>query len=168
MSNVAGGVRARLFRLIKNTLALGFILFFLELLRPELFSMVNYFVFNNLTSDAILNLVTLIFIIYFGYYILIDSKYFLDLVSEKLGSKETNKARNITYDITAIISIILASQLLTPILSNIPSIGSTVTKIVNLAFLAGEFLILYHMANQIYYLLKQYIDRLTYRDKVEQ
>ena len=121
-----------------------------------------------MTSDAILNLVTLIFIIYFGYYILIDSKYFLDLVSEKLGSKETNKARNITYDITAIISIILASQLLTPILSNIPSIGSTVTKIVNLTFLASEFLILYHMANQIYYLLKQYIDRLSYRDKVEQ
>ena len=168
MSIGAGDVSTRLFRLIKNTLTLGFILFFLELLRPELFSMVNYFVSSSVTSDTVLNLVTLIFIIYFGYYILIDSKYFLDLVSEKLGSKETNKARNITYDITAIISIILASQLMTPILSKIPSIGSTVTKVVNLAFLAGEFLILYHMANQIYYLLKQYTDRLSSREKEEQ
>jgi hypothetical protein len=152
-------IRIRVFRLLKNSLSLGFILIFLGLLRPEISSLINFEIGGfQITGEMVLSIVSLIVIIYFGYFILIDAKYFLDVISFKLGSRERGKAKGITYDVAIIISLALASQLLTPFLASIPDVGNTVAKATNIAFLAIGFVIVYHLGSEIYYLIKKKIE----------
>ncbi len=154
-------IRTRVFRLLKNSLTLGFILIFLGFLRPELSSFINFEIGGfPITGEMVLSIIALMFIIYFGYFILIDAKYFLDLISIKLGSKERGKAKSVTYDIAIIISLVLASQLLTPFLASIPNVGDAVAKATNIVFLAIGFVIVYHLANETYYLIKKNIENL--------
>lgn len=157
----SGETRRRILRLFRNTLTLGFVLVFLNLLRPELSSLINSFLQGfAITSQTFLSIIILIFIVYFGYFILIDAKYFLDMVSTKLGSKERDKSKAITYDVAGIISLILASQLLTPLLYSISHFGDTIAKSVNIVFLAVSLFLAYHLASQIYYLAKQNVEKL--------
>jgi hypothetical protein len=158
---VANETRTRAFRLLKDSLILGFILLFIGLVRPELASLINFEIGGvPITSETVLSVVSLIFVVYFGYFILIDAKYFLDIISVKLGSKERAKAKSVTYDIAVIISLVLASQLLTPFLVSIPNVGNPAEQALNIAFLAVGFVIVYHLANQIYYLIKKNIEDL--------
>lgn len=161
MAITSGEIRRRAFRLLKNSLILYFILIFINLLRSQLVSFIIFEISGfTITSYVVLNAFSLIFIIYFGYFILIDLKYFVDLISIKLEGKERGKTKSITYDIAAIISLILASQLLTPFLSTIPNIGNTMAKAINVVFLAIGFFIVYHISNEIYYLIKKHVDKL--------
>lgn len=161
MASETSEIRTRLFRLVKNVLVLCFILIFFNLLRPQFTSFFNFEIGGfTVTSEMVLGMVALMFIIYFGYFILIDSKYFLDFMSIKLGRRERGKARSVTYDVAAIISLILASQLLTPFVASIPDVGDTVVKVMSIIFLAVGFLIVYHLANEIYSLMKKHVEKL--------
>jgi predicted PurR-regulated permease PerM len=161
MAGESGETRRRILRLTKNILTLSFLLVFLNLLQPELASLINYFLQGFIiTSQTVLNIITLLFIVYFGYFILIDAKYFLDMISTRLGAKERGKSKTITYDVAGIISLILASQLVTPLLNSISQFGGTIAKAVNIVFLAVSLFLAYHLATQIYYLAKQNFEKL--------
>jgi uncharacterized protein YacL len=161
MASGTSEIRTRAFRLLKNSLTLGFILIFLDLLRPELSSFINFEIGGfPITGEMVLSIISLMVIISFGYFILIDAKYFLDFISIRLGSKERGKAKSITYDIAIIISLVLASQLLTPFLASIPDVGNAVAKATNIALLAVGFVIVYHLADEIYYLIRKNIENL--------
>ena len=161
MNGESGDNRKRILSLTKNTLILSFLLVFLHLLHPELTSLIDYFLQGfAITSQTILNIISLIFIIYFGYLILIDAKYFLDTISTKLGAKERNKSKTITYDIAGIISLILAFQLVNPLLNSNTQFVGTFAKVVNIVFLAIGLFLAYHIATQIYHLGKQNIEKL--------
>jgi hypothetical protein len=154
-------IRTRVFRLLRNSLTLGFALIFFNLLRPELSSFITFEIGGlTITSETVLNIVSLVFIVYFGYFILIDAKYFLDYISTKLGSREGGKAKSLIYDIAAIISLILASQLLTPFAVSIPHIGNAVANAINIMFLVICLIIVYHLANELYYLIKKHVENL--------
>ena len=156
MAEESGETRKRILRLIKNTLTLGFVLVFLNLLSSELSSLINYFLQGfTITSQTVLNIITLMFIVYFGYFILIDAKYFLDMISAKLGAKERDKSKAITYDVAGIISLILM-----PFLYSIAQFGDSLAKVVNIVFLAVGLFIAYHLASQIYYLARQNVEKL--------
>jgi hypothetical protein len=154
-------IRRRLFRLLKNSLILYFIFIFFNLLRPQ-FASLFYFEVGGftITSELISNILFFIFIIYFGYFVLIDSKYFLDFISIKLERKERGKAKSISYDVTVIISLILASQLLTPFIASISDVGDAAAKVIDIVCLAIGFFIVYHLANEIYYLIKKHFEKL--------
>jgi predicted PurR-regulated permease PerM len=161
MAGESGETRRRILRLTKNILTLSFVLVFLNLLQPELSSLINFFLQGfAITSQTVLNIIILIFIVYFGYFILIDAKYFLDRVSTRLLAKERDKSTAITYDVAGIISLILASQLVTPLLNSISQFGDTIAKAVNIVFLAVSLFLAYHLASQIYYLAKQNVEKL--------
>lgn len=161
MAGDSSETRRRILRLTKSILTLSFLLVFLNLLQPDLSSLVNYFLQGFVvTSQTVLNIITLILIVYFGYFILIDAKYFLDAISTRLGAKERDKSKTITYDMAGIISLILASQLVTPLLNSISQFGDTLAKIVNIVFLAVSLFLAYHLASQIYYLTKQNVEKL--------
>jgi predicted PurR-regulated permease PerM len=161
MTGEQGEIRTRIFRLLKNSLALGFTLIFINLLRPELTLSINVELEGfAVTGELISDIVSLMFIVYFGYFILIDSKYFLDFLSRKLERKERGRAKGITYDIAAIISLVLASLLLTPFVASIPNVGDNAAKVTNILFLAIGFLIVYHLASEVYYLTKKHIEAL--------
>jgi hypothetical protein len=140
MSGEAGEVRKRTFLLVKNSLSLSFILIFLSILRPELISLINFAVQGlEISGDLVLNIIILLIIVYFGYSILLNVKYFLDLASARFARK----------------------SLVTPILTPIQGIGSTAAKIVNIILLAVGFFIVYHLANQVYSLVKQEVEKLV-------
>jgi hypothetical protein len=161
MSRESGDNRKRILRLTKNTLTLSFLLVFLSLLHPELTSLINYFLQGfAITSQTILNIINLIFIVYFGYLILIDAKYFLDTISAKLGAKERNKSKTIIYDIAGIISLVLAFQLVNPLLNSVTQFGGTFAKVVSIVFFAIGLFLVYHIATQIYHVGKQNIEKL--------
>jgi hypothetical protein len=159
-------VRKRTFRLIKTGLTLGFILVFFNLLRSELISLINFFLEGlSISGDLVLGVITLLFVIYFGYFILTDLKYFLDLASKRFGQKNRGNLQNITYDVVGLISLVLSSFLLTPIASSIQNVGETMAKAVNIVLLAIGFFLFYHLVNQIYSLLKQEIEKLIVETK---
>lgn len=166
MSDKAGELRKRLFRLIKSSLILIFVLTLLSFLRPQLVSMVSdIYPGSTGTSDLALNVISLLFVIYFGYFILIDVKYLLDLVTAKFRRPDQGKLQTIAYDIAGIISLVLASSLLSPILSSIKDVGGTAVSVLNLALLAIGLILIYHMANQVYTLLKQRIEKIVQETK---
>jgi amino acid transporter len=159
------GIRKRSFRLLKNVLILCFALILFSTVRPELASFVNLEIGGfEITSVMILDVSSLFFIIYFGYFILIDLKYFLDFIDKfmsiRLGARDRGKAKNITYDAAAIISLILAAALLTPLITSVPDVGETIGKGINIVFIGIGFFIVYHLANEIHYLVKIYVEKI--------
>jgi predicted PurR-regulated permease PerM len=161
MNGNASETRTRILRLFKNSLKLGFVLVLINLLRPELSSLMTLF-FQGfaITNPGILNFISLIFVIYFGYFILSDSKFFLNKMSTRLGAGERDRPKTITYDIAAIISLVLISQLLTPFLDSVPQVGNTMATILNLVLLGICFFLVYHLAVQGYEVAKRHIETL--------
>jgi hypothetical protein len=161
MNGNASETRTRILRLFKNSLKLGFVLFLINLLRPELSPLISLFLQGfAITDPGILNFISLIFVIYFGYFILSDSKFFLNTVSARLGARERDIPKAITYDIAAIISLVLISQLLTPFLDSVPQVGHTIATVLNLALLGIGFLLAYHVAIEAYKVAKLHIEAL--------
>lgn len=159
-------IRKRSFRLLKSVLILCFALILFSAIRPELASLINFKIGGfEITSEMILDTVSLVFIIYFGYFILIDLNYFLDFINKfmsiKLGARERGKAKNVTYDVAAIISLMLAAALLTPLITSIPDVGETIGKGINIVFIGIGFFIVYHLAHEVYYLVKNYVEKIS-------
>ena len=73
MSDGAGEIRKRILRLTKNVLVLAFALVFLTLLRPELLTAIDFVAAGFMvTGDVIVNIIALLFIIYYGGQILLQ------------------------------------------------------------------------------------------------
>jgi predicted PurR-regulated permease PerM len=161
MSANAGETRTRILRLLKNSLKLSFVLVLVNLLRPELSSLISLLLQGFAVTDpGILNFITLIFVIYFGYFILSDSRFFLNTISTRLSARERDSPKAITYDIAGIISLVLISQLLTPFLDSVPQVGHTIATVLNLALLGIGFLLAYHIAIEAYNVAKLHIEAL--------
>jgi hypothetical protein len=161
MNTNGSETRTRILRLFKNSLKLGFLLVLINLLRPELSSLISLF-FQSfaIRNPGILNFISLIFVIYFGYFILTDSRFFLNIISARLSANECDRPKTITYDIAAIISLVLISQLLTPFLDSVPQVGNTLAMVLNLVLLGIGFLLAYHLAIQAYEVAKLHIETL--------
>jgi len=114
------------------------------------------------TDKLIIRLITTMFFIYYGYFILVDLKLFIDLLNKytaiTFGYNESDKIKNIAYSITAIISLFLASLLILPLVSSLPTYGNMITGYLNLAFLVIIFIIIYNISNNVYSLTKDKID----------
>jgi hypothetical protein len=158
-------VKKRVFRLIKNSLALGFILFFFSLLRSELVSLVNFVVGAlAISGDLVINVISLIFVVYFGYFILVDIKYFLDWASNRFEKKDQGSFKGISYDVAGLISLVLASFIVTPLFASVEG-GQIIVSVFNIVLLAIGFFIVYHLANQIYMLAKAEVEKIVARTK---
>jgi hypothetical protein len=139
------------------------------LLRPELVSLIDLASEGlNLSSSLILDVITLLFVVYFGYFILIDAKFFLDLASARFSRKSRSELQNITYDATGLISLVLISALVTPLLNSIQEIGGTASKIFNIVLLGVGFFLLYHLANQIYSLVRHQVEKIFHESQTFQ
>jgi uncharacterized protein YacL len=118
-----------------------------------------------LSSSLILDVVTLLFVVYFGYFILIDAKYFLDLASARFSRKDRSELQNITYDTAGLISLVLVSALVTPILDSAKVFGGAASKIFNIVLLGVGFFILYHLATQLYSLARHQVEKIFHENR---
>jgi hypothetical protein len=158
-------IRDRIFRFLKNFFILVFILFVLRFVGQQDVSFIQFEVLDYILTDKIIiQLIAMLFFIYYGYFVLIDIKLYVDLLnrymSGKLGTNESNKIKNIAYDIAAIISLILISVLIFPFIRSIPRFGDVLANYLNIFFLAISFLFIYHGLNEIYFLLKDRIEKV--------
>jgi predicted PurR-regulated permease PerM len=151
----------RLLRLFKSSLKLSFVLILINLLRSELSSLISQFFQGfDIANPGILNMVSLLFVIYYGYFILTDSRFFLNKLTATLGPRKGNESRAIVYDIAGIISLLLMSQLLTPLLGSLPGPGSTAATVADLVLLCVGIFLVYHLLLQAYTVAKQHIEAL--------
>jgi hypothetical protein len=82
------------------------------------------------------------------------------MMSARLGAREHDSPKTITYDIATIISLVLISQLLTPFLDSVPQVGHTIATLLNLVLLGIGFLLTYHVAIKVYEVAKRHIEAL--------
>ena len=162
MINNSNFIRTKIFHFLKYLLILLFIVFFLNVLDKQL-SFIQFQVLDYMVTDKlIIRLITTMFFIYYGYFILVDLKLFIDLLNKytarTFGYNESDIIKNIAYSITAIISLFLASLLILPLVSSLPTYGNMITGYLNLAFLVIIFIIIYNISNNVYSLTKDKID----------
>ena len=162
MTNNSIVIRDTMFRFFKYLLFLLFIVFFLRILESQS-SFIHFQVLDYIVTDKlIIRLIATMFFIYYGYFVLVDLKLFIDLLNQytakTLGYNESNKIKNIAFSIAAIISLFLASLLLLPLVSSLPTYGNVIASYLNLAFLAIIFIIIYNISNMVYSLAKDKID----------
>ena len=164
MLNNSSTTRYKIFIFLKNILILIFIVFFLNVLDKQpsylQLQMLEYIV----TDKLIIRIVATMLFIYYGYFVLGDLKLFLDLLNQytakTLGYNERNKVKNITYSITTIVSLFLASLLVLPFVSSLPNYGKFLASYLNLAFLIIIFIIIYNISNEVYSLTKDNVDKI--------
>jgi hypothetical protein len=162
MTNNTDVIRDKIFRFLKYLLILLFIIFFLRVLENQP-SYIQFKILDYIMTDKlIIRLIATMFFIYYGYFVIVDLKLFIDVINQytakTLGYNESNKIKNIAYSITTIISLFLASLLILPLVSSLPSYGDIIASYLNLAFLGIIFIIIYNISNQVYSLAKDKID----------
>ena len=162
MSDARSDVRTRILRLFKSSLKLGFVLILINLLRPELSSLISQFFQGfGIANPGVLNLISLLFVIYYGYFILADSRFFLNKLTAMLGPGKGNESKAIVYDIAGVISLVLMSQLLTPLLGSLPGLGDTAATVTDLVLLCVGVFLVYHLLLQGYTVAKERIEALV-------
>lgn len=152
--------------MLKNILILYFALFLCRsiepYLRPFLRVKVGVLVAD---SELIFTFISLLLLIYFGYFILIDVRFFLNLaskiVSAWLVGEEKSRVKLIAYDIAVIIALILLYELLAPLARGVQTIGEPLATAIQIGILAIGLLTVYHLAGQVYHLTKNRIERLA-------
>ena len=155
-------IRESIYRFLKYSLILLFIVFFLRVLENQS-SFIQFKVLEYIVTDKlVIRLLATMFFIYYGYFVIVDLKFFVDILNQytakTLGYNESNKIKNIAYSVASIISLFLASLLVLPFVSSIPPYGELVAGYLNLVFLALIFLIIYNISNMLYSLMKDKID----------
>jgi len=112
------------------------------------------------TGEMVLNLLSLVFIIYYGYGILTDGKFLLDVTSRalvvKFGVVETPKM--IAYDLIYLIVLFLGRAAVIPVIGSIPEVGSLLARVITLVFVGVGFLVVYHLMRSVYSLMRNRID----------
>ena len=158
----------RALRLLKNALILYFALSVCRAIEPYLKPLLNLRVGGlALSGESLITGISLIFVIYFGYFILVDLVFFLNLASKIVSAwligEEVSRVRMIAYDLAVIIALVLLYELVIPLVEGVGGIGKPLSTGIQIALLAVGILITYHLANQVYYLLKNRIDRFVRR-----
>jgi len=159
-------VGKRLLRLLKNILILYFALTLCKALEPYLAPILNLELGSLLiSSELVFTGVSLVLLIYFGYFILLDIRFFLNLASKAISSwligEEVSRVRVIAYDVAVIIALILFRELATPLLRCIEGVGAPLATAVQIIVLAIILLMVYHLAGQLYHLLKDRIEGIV-------
>jgi len=159
MEKKAGDAGRRALRLLKNSLILYFLLFLCNSIEPYLHPFLDLRIGSiRLSSETVFTGLSLIFLIYFGYFILLDVKFFLGLASKLISAwlvgEEVSRVRMIAYDIAIIIALILFYELVTPLVSGIQGVGKPLATAIQIVVLAIVLLLLYHLATQIYHLVR--------------
>jgi ABC-type multidrug transport system fused ATPase/permease subunit len=163
-SSIKEEVQKKAMRIFRNLFLLSLIIVFLRAIQPNLTNLPNTEILGfTITKEVIFELTSMLFIIYFGYNILTDTKFFLDLtnkyISTRLMGKERSIAKNISNNIIALIYLVLASELLVPIISLIPNYGELFAGIIKIIFIFIGFFMVYDLANEVYRLMKNRLDR---------
>ncbi len=162
MTNTSIVIRDKIFRFFKYLLILLFIVLFLRVLENQSSFIQFQVLYYTVTDKLIIRLIATMFFIYYGYFVLVDLKIFMDLLNQytarTLGYNESNKIKNIAYSIASIISLFLASLIILPFMGSLPTYGKLFASYLNLAFLVLIFIIIYNISNEVYLLMKDKID----------
>jgi len=156
----------RLLRLLKNLLILYFALTLCNALEPYLAPLLNFDLGSlSINGDLIFTGISLVIVIYFGYFILLDVRFFLNLASKAVSSwligEEVGRLRMIAYDVAVIIALILFRELATPLVRCVQGVGEPLATAIQITVLAIVLLIVYHLAGQFYYLLKDRVQEIV-------
>lgn len=152
--------------MLKNVLILYFALFLCRSIEPYLQPFLQVKV-GTLVADSelIFTFISLLLLIYFGYFILVDVRFFLGLaskiVSAWLVGEEKSRVRLIAYDAAMIIALILLHEFLVPLARGVQAIGEPLATAIQIGILAVGLLIFYHLVSQAYYLMRSRIERFV-------
>jgi len=161
----SNAIRNRIVNLLKNIFKLSLVLLFLKVISG---SLNQYVTFNlaefTITGEMIANGLSLVFIVYYGYSILTDGSFLIDIASKtmmlRLGAEKTETPKTIVYDVTCLIALVLAAEALIPIMGVIPESGPLLAEVTSLAFTALGFLLVYHLSKSTYLLMRTRIDQV--------
>jgi len=163
-ATTSNAIRNRIVNLLKNIFKLSLILLFLKVISG---SLNQYVTFNlaefTITGEIIANGLSLLFIIYYGYSILTDGSFLIDIASKammlRLGAEKTGTSKTIVYDVTCLIALVLAAEALIPIMGVIPESGPLLAEVTTIVFIAVGFLLVYHLGKGTYSLMRTRIDQ---------
>jgi len=155
----------RVVNLLKSIFKLSLVLLFLKAIS----GLLNQYVTFNLadftiTGEMIANGLSLVFIVYYGYSILTDGSFLIDIASKamtlRLGVEKTGTAKAIAYDVTCLIALVLAAEALIPIMGVIPESGPLLAEVTSVMFIVVGFLLVYHLGKATYSLMRVRIDQV--------
>ncbi len=154
-------------RLLGSALKLLIITVVLKLLGRIMGEVEFTFLFYTVKANMVLSMVQMAATIYYGFYILKSSIFFIDkisgLVTNALGLTESKLPRRIAMDIVYIIGLVLAWEALVPMVSEIPRFGGlTLTAIQVVIILLGAGII-YDAGKHVFKLLEDRINRIIDR-----
>ena len=164
-ATTSNAIRNRIVNLLKNIFKLSLVLLFLKVISG---SLNQYVTFNlaefTITGEMIANGLSLVFIVYYGYSILTDGSFLIDLASKammlRLGVEKTGTSKTIVYDVTCLIALVLAAEALIPIMGVIPESGPLLAEVTTIVFVAVGFLLVYHLGKGTYSLMRTRIDQV--------
>ena len=150
---------------IKLLVALAIIYFIIPILIPLDVTILSTG-FLLVRIREFLNVCALLFIIYYGYYILRDLKMVFDRAVDSLISKfgiaeKRSKLKRAGMDLVWIIGLFLAYAALMQILSILVSIPSWASLMVRIAFTALILILIYDFARVLYLAGKSWLKRLA-------
>lgn len=148
-------IRRRIRRLLVSFIKLGLVLLALTLMDAA-FGGIIFEVFNlSLDSSEILGIFRLIAIIYYGYWVLKDSLFFLNILSGTIARKfeleGASKPRRVGLDTLYLISLGLGWLALSPFLRALPDLA---VRAISLAFLLMAFIFIYDLVSTVYSMVK--------------
>jgi len=164
-ATTSNAIRNRIVNLLKNIFKLSLVLLFLKAISG---SLDQYVAFNlaefTITGEMITNGLPLVFIVYYGYSILTDGSFLIDIASKammlRLGVEKTETPKTIVYDVTCLIALVLAAEALIPIMGVIPELGPLLAEVTSVVFIAVGFLLVYHLGKGTYSLMRARIDQV--------
>ncbi len=148
-------LRRRIRRLLGSSIKLVLVLFTLTILDAMFGGLTfTFFGFQTDTSE-VLGTIRLIAIVYYGYWILRDSLFFLDILTDVLARKfnlgSSGNLRRIGLDFLYLISLGLGWFGLSPFLKLVPDI---VVRALALIFLLLAIVFLYDLVKTVYSILR--------------
>ncbi len=156
-------------RLLGSVLKLLIITVVLKLLGRVIGEVEFTILFYTVKANVILSMVQMAATIYYGYYILRSSIFFMDkissLVTKTLGLTESKLPRRIAMDIVYLIGLILVWEALVPMVSEIPRLGGLTLNAIQVVIILLGAGIIYDTGKHVFTLLEDrinsVIDRLS-------
>lgn len=164
-ATTSNAIRNKIVNLLKNSFKLSLVLLFLKVISGSLNQYVTFHLAEfTVTGEMVANGLSLVFVVYYGYSILTDGSFLIDIASKammlKLGVEKTETPKAIVYDVTCLIALVLAAEALIPIMGAIPESGPLLAEVTSMVFIATGFLLVYHLCKAIYSLMKARIDQV--------
>lgn len=148
-------LKARIGRILSSLIKLTIALIILASL-DALLGGLSFDAFGlHLDTSELLGGIRLLAIIYYGYWVLKDSLFFLDLFSDSLarrfGLEEKGNLRRVGLDFLYLLSTILAWFGISPFLRALPEVA---VRVVSVTFIAVAIAFVYDLVKTVYSLLK--------------